>query len=110
MTPRNSSAIGLGAVVFVVVLAPCYVRSQGAQQTTVSQASEQGILSTSQAQGERELQTGIALTRKGSSQEAIAHLQAAQGHVAYEYAADFDLALCYVGVGNFKQAIEILGS
>jgi predicted Zn-dependent protease len=113
MTPRNSSAIGLGAAVFVVVIAPCYVRSQGAirsQQTTVSQASEQGILSNSQAQGESELQTGIALTRKGSFREAIAHLQAAQGHVAYEYAADFDLALCYVGVGNFKQAIEILGS
>jgi tetratricopeptide (TPR) repeat protein len=113
MKPRNSSAIVLCAALVVVVIAPSPVRSQlvtRPQQTTVSQAPEQGTLSNSQAQAEGELQTGITLTRKGSFREAISHLRAAQGHVAYKYAADFDLALCYVGVGDFTQAIEILGS
>jgi tetratricopeptide (TPR) repeat protein len=113
MKPRNSSAIVLCAALVVVVIAPSPVRSQFVtrpQQTTVSQAPEQGTLSNSQAPAESELQTGITLTRTGSFREAISHLRAAQGHVAYKYAADFDLALCYVGVGDFTQAIEILGS
>src|SRR5438128_2136996 len=57
---------------------------------------------------EAELQTGTALTRRGAFAEAIPHLVAARGQVANEYAASFNLALCYVGTRQFGRAIEIL--
>jgi tetratricopeptide (TPR) repeat protein len=57
---------------------------------------------------ESELQTGTALTRKGFFREAIPHLLAARGQVANEYAANFNLALCYEGTSQFKLAIDVL--
>ena len=63
---------------------------------------------TSQSEAEAELQTGTALTRKGSFREAIPHLLAARGRVANEYMASFNLALCYVATSQFKPAIEVL--
>jgi len=59
-------------------------------------------------QPEAELQTGIKLSRSGRFSEAIPHFLAARGHVSDEYAAEFNLALCYVGVGEFPKAISIL--
>lgn len=59
---------------------------------------------------EEELQTGIALTRQGQFAEAIPHFLVAQGHVRDEYAADFNLALCYVGTAQYPQAIQLLSS
>lgn len=59
-------------------------------------------------QPETELQTGITLTRSGHFSEAIPHFVAARGHVSDEFAVDFNLALCYVGVGEFSKAISIL--
>jgi|SRR5271165_374814 len=55
-----------------------------------------------------ELQTGTALTRKGSFREAVPHLLAAQAGASHPYAASFNLALCYVGTKQFKKAIQIL--
>ena len=60
------------------------------------------------ATAEAELQTGTALTSKGLFSEAIPHLLAARGSVSNEYAASFNLALCYVGSRQFQQAIQIL--
>lgn len=57
---------------------------------------------------ETELQTGIALTQQGHFSEAIPHFLAAQGHVSDEYAASFNLALCYVGTDQFGRAIQLL--
>ncbi len=57
---------------------------------------------------EAELRTGIELTRRGLFSEAIPHFLAAEGHVSDEYAAKFNLALCYVGTAQFAQAIRIL--
>jgi len=59
---------------------------------------------------ESELQTGIALTQEGRFSEAIPHFLAAQGHVSDEYAENFNLALCYVGTGQFTRAIHVLGT
>jgi predicted Zn-dependent protease len=59
-------------------------------------------------QPEKELQSGTALTRQGQFSEAIPHLLAARGHVTNEYAADFNLALCYVATGQPKLAIPVL--
>lgn len=57
-----------------------------------------------------ELRSGIHLTRQGRFSEAIPYLLAARGNVAQsqEFAAGFDLALCYVGSNQFHKAIPIL--
>jgi len=60
------------------------------------------------AEADAEFQTGTALTRKGSFREAIPHLLAARTVVTHEYAANFNLALCYVGTSQFMLAIEVL--
>jgi len=57
---------------------------------------------------ESELQTGIGLTQEGRFSEAIPHFLAAQGRVSDEYAANFNLALCYVGTEQFARAIRVL--
>ncbi|HEV2488940.1 MAG TPA: tetratricopeptide repeat protein [Candidatus Acidoferrales bacterium] len=62
------------------------------------------------ADAEAELQAGIALTQQGHFSEAIPHFLAAQGHVRDEYAADFNLALCYVATRQFEPAITLLNS
>ena len=62
----------------------------------------------SSSQAENELQAGIALSRSGRFADAIPHFLAARGHVSDEYAAEFNLALCFVGIGEFQKAIPIL--
>ena len=57
---------------------------------------------------EAELQSGITLTSQGRFAEAIPHLKAATGKVRQEYAASFNLALCYVGTNQFAEAIRTL--
>ncbi len=64
----------------------------------------------SDVRAEAELHTGTTLTRQGRFEDAIPHLRAARGHVANEYAASFNLALCYVATRQYKPAIEILQS
>lgn len=59
-------------------------------------------------QAETELRKGTALTSKGRFSEAIPHLLEARGRVSNEYAASFNLALCYVGTRNFKTALQVL--
>jgi Flp pilus assembly protein TadD len=59
-------------------------------------------------EAEQELKKGTALTRAGHFSEAIPHLAAARGRVKNEYAASFNLALCYVATGDYNHATEIL--
>lgn len=66
------------------------------------------IQSSQSGDAESELHKGIALSQQGHFQEAIPHFLAARGHVTDEYAANFNLALCYVGTNQFNQAIQIL--
>jgi predicted Zn-dependent protease len=83
-------------------------RSQlSTNQNQAGSPPENGGLS-SQSEAEAELQTGTTLTRKGSFREAIPHLLAARGRVANEYAANFNLALCYVATSQFRPAIDVL--
>lgn len=99
-------------LVFAVVLLPSLV--------ALSPAGENGFAlyarpftqsSPSQsAAAEAELQTGIALTRTGRFAEAIPHFLAARRQVADEFAADFNLALCYVAVGQNQAAVPVLQS
>jgi predicted Zn-dependent protease len=57
---------------------------------------------------EAELQKGTTLTSKGAFVEAIPHLRAARGKVRNEYAASFNLALCYVATYQPNLGIPIL--
>ena len=59
-------------------------------------------------QPESELQIGTKLTRQGLFAQAIPHLLSARGRVGNTYAANFNLALCYVGTRQHKAAIAIL--
>jgi len=77
-------------------------------QSAEAQTPSDEFTHKSDPQAEQELQNGTALTRSSSFAEAIPHLLAAQGRVANEYAADFNLALCYVATGQPEQAIPIL--
>ena len=85
----------------------CVVAQAQASQAPNRSSTEQTAQETT-PQPEAELQTGITLTRSGHFSEAIPHFLSARGHVSDEYAAEFNLALCYVGVGEFPKAISIL--
>ncbi len=83
-------------------------RSQPASAQTPSDQKDGEEASQRARQAEAELRTGTALTHRGAFAEAIPHLMAAHGQVTNEYAASFNLALCYVGTRQFSKAIEIL--
>jgi len=92
-----------------MVLWPCRpAQAQAPFQTPQTQANRAAQNENTGA--EAELQTGIALTRQGHFAEAIPHFLAARGRVSDEFVLDFDLALCYVAAGQFKQAIPILSA
>jgi predicted Zn-dependent protease len=89
--------------------APQREQASGAQSQSgpaQGQGNESGLAPDREA--DTELQTGTALTRRGSFREAIPHLLAAQAGASHQYAASFNLALCYVGTNQFKKAIQIL--
>jgi tetratricopeptide (TPR) repeat protein len=81
--------------------------SPGRQQSQEKPPSDSSAASLSASD---QLQTGTDLTRQGRFGEAIPHLLAAQGRVSNEFAADFNLALCYTATNQFDRAIAILTS
>jgi len=116
-SPSSSERYGtvVAAIVgmLLCVLCQAQVPSSRPQAPNSSPAQpDRATVSASQqaekTQAEDELRQGTALARRGLFSEAIPHLLAARGRVADEYAASFNLALCYVGNREFKQAIPIL--
>lgn len=83
-------------------------RPQASASQNQSSPTQTNETPAADREADAELQTGTALTRKGAFNQAIPHLVAARGRVANEYAATFNLALCYVGTSQFKKAIQIL--
>ena len=79
-----------------------------APQTAKAEAASDQSPSRTDSQAEAELQKGTVLTRAGSFADAIPHLLAARGNVSNEYAASFNLSLCYVATAQPAQAIPIL--
>lgn len=55
-----------------------------------------------------DVQEAIALTSHGQFEEAIPHFLAAKSRGDDSFAVEFNLALCYVGVRHFPEAIGIL--
>jgi len=96
---HNSAArIHLFALSIVLLLVPIQLRCLQSRFPDRNQNSN----------AESELQLGTQLTRAGHFQEAIPHLLAAQGGVSNQYAAEFNLALCYVATRQSTRAIPIL--
>src|SRR5215468_6825942 len=94
--------IAPGMVCFALAaVVPCEVQLPASIKLSSSQAEQA-------ADPEAELRTGTALTREGKFEEAVPHLIAARGRVVNEYAAGFNLALCYLGLRRHQQAIEVL--
>jgi predicted Zn-dependent protease len=111
----HARCIAISAAVVIVLCQGIRIRAQvipgrqqisGSQDQSSSPSSESEL--ESQRQADAELQTGTALTRKSRFSEAIPHLLAARGRVDNDYAATFNLALCYVATLQFKPAIEFL--
>ncbi|MBZ5499440.1 MAG: tetratricopeptide repeat protein [Acidobacteriia bacterium] len=71
-------------------------------------AQRGGKSGQSNSAAEAEMQKGIAFTRSGKFSEAIPHFLAAQGQVSDAFALSFNLALCYVGTGQYPPAIALL--
>jgi tetratricopeptide (TPR) repeat protein len=70
--------------------------------------AQRGQRRTDDSPAEASLRKGTDLTRNGKFLEAIPHLLAARGQVTNEYAASFNLALCYVATGQYEPAIKVL--
>ena len=77
-------------------------------QSQASQPDGRDAVLSTQESAEEELRKGTALTSQGSFTDAIPHLLIARKGKVYEYAANFNLALCYVGTSQFKEAIQVL--
>ncbi len=88
-----------------LITAVVWVALAGAAAPAYAQRSQSG---RGNAAAEAELQKGIALTKGGKFGEAIPHFVAAQGQVRDAFALGFNLALCYVGTGQYEPAIALL--
>ena len=75
---------------------------------SINQSASSTSLEPETAQAREELERGTDLTRQGRFKEAIPHLLAARRRVKNEYALEFNLGLCYVGLSEYKKAIEVL--
>jgi tetratricopeptide (TPR) repeat protein len=101
-------ALRLGLLATITIVAEMWLPVYSQVPTRVSTNSVAQSSTNEDPQAEHDLQLGIALTRRGSFAEAIPHFLAARGRVPDEYALEFNLALCYVGSGEFEKAIPVL--
>jgi predicted Zn-dependent protease len=102
-----------GLLLFLLVSTLVYsqtpqMRPQVAPSQNPSPQTESPETNYVDEEAERELQAGSALTRTGEFTQAIPHLLAARGRVANEYAAEFNLAICYVATDQPQHAIPVL--
>ena len=102
---------GRTLLVFLFVLLLCVASAQAQKTAQIpvnqeSHGSQEGLA----AQNDEELQRGIELTRQGRFREAIPVLLAARSHIPNRFAAEFNLALCYVATGQDPAAIQVLQS
>lgn len=84
------------------------IPGSGVSNSQPDQSASLASDDTESAQAEQEMQRGTVLTRQGRFKDAIPHLLAAQGHITNDYALNFNLALCYVGIGENQKAIAVL--
>jgi predicted Zn-dependent protease len=83
--------------------------AQAQRPSSTNEAQRDGG-EASEPAAEQELQQAIVLTSQGKFRDAIPHFRAVQGRVREEFAAEFNLALCYYGAGQPQDAIRVLRS
>ncbi len=84
------------------------LRGAGAQNRIPPSSGSENGAAQREGPSPSELQKGVELTRRGQFAEAIPSLLKAREEAPGSYAAAFNLALCYLGVGDFKRAIGML--
>ena len=108
-TGRVNPSATMSKVFLLVVLLPILFAGRTIGGAHPQQNREQSSVGQTD-NASAELQTAITLTRRGKFTEAIPRLLALQGRVADDYAVKFNLALCYVAVGEPAKAIPVLQS
>jgi len=111
-TPGSDAPAPTVAVHLVLLIAFCACLLAATQSALGRQQSQIKPPTDAPASSnpDDDLQIGTNLTRQGHFHEAIPHLLAAQGRVSNQFAADFNLALCYTATNQFEKAITILGA
>jgi tetratricopeptide (TPR) repeat protein len=103
------STLYASVLILLVTASASFAAGQASDRSRVQERdASSNAASATQPEAESELEKGTALTRIGSFSAAIPHLLAARGKVANNYAASFNLALCYVATDRGKLAIPIL--
>jgi predicted Zn-dependent protease len=105
--------IALIAIAGVVILLPGLLAATSPTQAVANQRMPPAYdvepqHSISETDARAELQTGTQLTTHGDLQQAIPHLLAAQHAGIEPYATGVNLGICYLGTGNYRQAIVVL--
>lgn len=104
--PAGRIAYRAAIVAFTAATLPLAIPSPG--NTPPPPPTQQQSAAPSSSNAESELRLGISLTQQGRFSDAIPHFLNARGRVADEYAANFNLALCYIATKKFADAIAIL--
>jgi tetratricopeptide (TPR) repeat protein len=105
----NARCAGV-AVLAVLFWGPAAISSMA--QTTanprIPSSSPEPQPSPGETDARTELDTGAQLTAHGYLRQAIPHLLAAQQAGIEPYATGVNLGICYLGTGNYRQAIAAL--
>jgi tetratricopeptide (TPR) repeat protein len=112
MSGWRNSAVAFATALCCLPLSQLAVPFASAQTVGERRPPESAAPSPSEdqapADAAAELRAGADLTHRGLLREAIPHLLAAQRFNAGSFAAAFDLGICYVGTGSYKEAITVL--
>ncbi|MGB7135502.1 MAG: tetratricopeptide repeat protein [Acidobacteriaceae bacterium] len=100
-------AVGLAVLLCGAGIPPSRAQSASPLHAPVAPDAEPPA-TAGEAAPRAELATGAQLTAHGYLQQAIPHLLAAQRAGIDPYATGVNLGICYLGTGNYKQAIVVL--
>jgi tetratricopeptide (TPR) repeat protein len=106
----SARGLRLGPLATILLIAGQWPPANSQTPNRGSQNSALQSATDANSQAETDLELGIGLTQRGSFAEAIPPFLAAKGHVSDEYALEFNLALCYIGIGEFEEAIATLAA
>jgi tetratricopeptide (TPR) repeat protein len=109
MNPRCACVPAAAIVLILLASASASSTAQGtATARNPVNANPQPQLAVADRDARSELETGAHLTADGYLQQAIPHLLAAQQAGMDPYATGVNLGICYLGTGNYRQAITVL--
>lgn len=109
MHPRCACLVAAGvALLLGIAAAPSSMAQNSAASRVSAPASPTPQVPATSQDARSELETGARLTSAGALQQAIPHLLVAQQAGTDPYAAGVNLGICYLGTGDYRQAITVL--